>query len=297
MVPQASPSRRAAALLGIAGLALLTGCASQLRASPPEAGTPSGAIAPSEGVAGTGAADSRLTAIRDAGRLTVCTTADFPPFTVEDESGELAGIDVEMARHLALTLDVEVEWVKTSWRGLVDDFLTKCDIAVGGIDRTPELAEKAFFTTHTMVDGKTPLVRCEDAEKYQTVEDINQPEVTSIFPEGGAIAAYTREQFPEGDLKAHDKPGRIFEEIVDGRADVITMDRSEVLFVDREYEELCAANPDDPFTYTQKGYMLPRGDVVLKYYMDQWLSIARNDGTYERIAESWFGNADLVSER
>ncbi|WP_246858509.1 transporter substrate-binding domain-containing protein [Citricoccus sp. SGAir0253] len=240
---------------------------------------------------------SRLTAIREAGRLRVCTTGDFPPFAVEDETGELAGIDVDMARDLALTLGVEVEWVKTEWKSLMEDFQAKCDIAVGGIDRTPERAEKAFFTTHTMVDGKTPLVRCEDVEEYQTVQDINRPGVTSIFPEGGTLEDYARDTFPRGELKSHDGPGSIFDEVIEGRADVITMDRSEVLYVDHDNEELCAANPDDPFTYAQKGYLLPQGDVVLKYYVDQWLSIARNDGTYEMISRPWFGDGDLMPGR
>ena len=174
----------------------------------------------------TAAAD----AIKDSGRLTVCTTGDYPPFTEQaGGSGEFTGIDVDIARDLAQTLGVEVEWVKTSWKTLMDDYLAGCDIAVGGISMNPERAEQVFFTAPTLEDGKTPIARCEDVEKYRSVEDINKPGVISIFPEGGTNEKFAREHYPEGELKTHDNL-TIFDEIVAGRADVMTTDRSEVLF-------------------------------------------------------------------
>lgn len=286
--------RRATALGSLAALALLTGCADQFR-------NPEGLDeAPAaDGAQGSphAARSSQLDAIKEAGVITVCTTGDYPPFTEQQEgSGEFTGIDVDMAKDLAETLGVEVEWVKTSWKTLMDDYLANCDIAVGGISMNPERAEQVFFTEPTLEDGKTPIARCEDVEKYRSVEDINKPGVTSIFPEGGTNEKFAREHYPEGDLKTHDNL-TIFDEIVAGRADVMTTDRSEVLYIDHEYEELCAVNPDEPFDYFQKGYMLPQGDVVFKHYVDQWLDIAMNDGTYDEIARPWIGEVDLTLER
>jgi cyclohexadienyl dehydratase len=43
--------------------------------------------------------------------------------------------------------------------------------------------------------------------------------------------------------------------------------------------------------------MLPQGDVVFKHYVDQWLDIAMNDGTYEEIARPWIGDVDLTLEK
>lgn len=286
--------RRATALGSLAALALLTGCADQFRN--PE-GLDEAPAADGAQSSPHAARSSQLDAIKEAGVITVCTTGDYPPFTEQQEgSGEFTGIDVDMAKDLAETLGVEVEWAKTSWKTLMDDYLANCDIAVGGISMNPERAEQVFFTEPTLEDGKTPIARCEDVEKYRSVEDINKPGVTSIFPEGGTNEKFAREHYPEGDLKTHDNL-TIFDEIVAGRADVMTTDRSEVLYIDHEYEELCAVNPDEPFDYFQKGYMLPQGDVVFKHYVDQWLDIAMNDGTYDEIARPWIGEVDLTLER
>ena len=133
-------------------------------------------------------------------------------------------------------------------------------------------------------------------DQYRTIEDINQPGVTSIFPEGGTNEKFAREHYPEGELKTHDNL-TIFDEIVAGNADVMTTDRSEVLYIAHEYEgELCPTNSDEPFDYFQKGFMLPQGDVVFKHYVDQWLDIALNDGTYDQISEEWVGDVELSLE-
>ncbi|XNY99706.1 transporter substrate-binding domain-containing protein [Micrococcus luteus] len=242
-----------------------------------------------------GAEKSRVEQIRDAGKLRVCTTGDYPPFTEETEDGELKGIDVDMARDLAETLGVEAEFVTTSWGDLMDDFLGKCDVAVGGISMNPKRAEQVYFSEKTLEDGKTPIARCEDVDKYRSIEDINQPGVRSIFPEGGTNEEFAREHYPDGELITHDNL-TIFDALAAGEADVMTTDRAEVLYTDHEYDELCAVNPDEPFDYSVQGYMLPQGDDVFKHYVDQWLMVTLEDGTYDGFAEPWVGEADLNPE-
>lgn len=240
--------------------------------------------------------DSALTRIKGAGTLRVCSTGDYPPFTEQTESGDWKGIDVDMARDLAETMGVEPEFVKTSWKTLMDDYTAgTCDVAVGGISLNPERAEQVYFTVPTQEDGKTPITRCEDVEKYDTVAEINQPGVRSIFPEGGTNEKFAREHYPQGELLTHDNL-TVFDALAADEADVMTTDRSEVLYIDHEYSELCAANPDEPFDYFQKGYMLPQGDEVFKHYVDQWLAIALKDGTYEGFAEPWVGDVELGLE-
>lgn len=242
------------------------------------------------------AEENRLASIREAGELVVCTTGDYPPFSEQAEGAEeLTGIDIDMAEDLAATLGVDVRWVRTSWGDLMADFTTECDIAVGGISMNPERAEQVFFTEPVLEDGKTPIARCEDVDEYRTVDDINQPGVVSIFPEGGTNEAFARAHYPDGELVTHDNL-TIFDELVAGNADVMTTDRAEVLYIANEYEELCATNPDDTFDYSVMGYMLPQGDTVFKHYVDQWLTIALNDGTYDAIAEPWIGDAELREE-
>ncbi|MFJ9555589.1 transporter substrate-binding domain-containing protein [Nocardiopsis sp. NPDC101807] len=268
---------RATALTALTALALATGCSA--------ADTGGAGNAPD----GERVAGSRLDEILESGTLRVCTTGDYRPFTYLDPAtDEFTGIDVDMARDLADDMGVEVEWVRTSWDDLMGDFLSSCDIAAGGISVSTARARQAYFSDALMEDGKTPITLCENVDDYRTIEQINQPGVRSIMPSGGTNEIFAEEHYPEGELIRHDN-NTIFEEIIAGNADVMTTDASETLWVANEYEELCAVHPDEPFDYFEKAFMLPLGDEVLKHYVDQWLNIALNDGTWDGIVEPWFG--------
>lgn len=57
---------------------------------------------------------SHLDSIIQQGQLRVCTTGDYKPYTSKADDGEYSGIDIAMARSLADSLGVKVEWVQTT---------------------------------------------------------------------------------------------------------------------------------------------------------------------------------------
>jgi len=53
--------------------------------------------------------------------------------------------------------------------------------------------------------------------------------------------------------------------------------------------QLCAVNPDRPFTSSPKAYLLPHGDTAFQRGVNQWLKTALTDGTYQRLSKPWTG--------
>jgi cyclohexadienyl dehydratase len=48
-------------------------------------------------------------------------------------------------------------------------------------------------------------------------------------------------------------------------------------------------HPDQPFTFAEKAYLTPLGDSVWQQWVDQWLHIDLNNGTFQRISGSSLG--------
>jgi cyclohexadienyl dehydratase len=46
-------------------------------------------------------------------------------------------------------------------------------------------------------------------------------------------------------------------------------------------------HPDHPFDFAEKAYWLQR-DEALKDFVDQWLHISMEDGSYRKIYAGWF---------
>jgi cyclohexadienyl dehydratase len=254
---------------GLAALTLLTGC----------------------GTGGnTDTTESVLDTVIARGEVKVCSTGDYRPFTYLDPAtGQWEGIDIDMAGDLAQRLGVRLTLVPTTWGTLIDDLGKTCDIAMGGISVTTDRAKRAFFSDSYVVDGKTPITRCENAGRFQTLQQIDQPGVRVVVNPGG-----TNEQFADANLRQativrHPDNTTIFEEILAGRADLMITDATETEWQAHQHPELCAVHPEAPFTFSEKAYLLPRGDVALQEWVNEWLHIARNDGTYNRFAQPRLG--------
>jgi cyclohexadienyl dehydratase len=237
--------------------------------------------------AAASAQESRLDAVQKSGALRVCTPGDYKPFSLAKADGTYEGLDVDLAQSMARALGVEARFVKTSWPKLMDDFVDKCDIAVGGISVTLDRQKRAFFTEPYMVNGKAPITRCENVKKFQTIADIDKPGVTVIENPGGSNERFARANLKQAKIVIFNDNTTIFDEILKGNADVMISESVEVKVQEKLRPGLCAVNPDKPLQYGEMGYLLPRGDVVFKAWVDQFLHLARASGEYDRTLAGW----------
>lgn len=220
--------------------------------------------------------------------MRICTTADYKPYTYLLDDGRRAGIDVAMMENLAESMDASIEWINTTWRTFMDDFRRKdCLIAAGGISVTLKRLQIAWFSDPVLIDGKIPLVRCENKKKYETIEQLNNSTVHLIEPAGGTNEAFVRRYLPKAQLSLSDDNAAIFDQIVAGTYDVMVTDASEALYQQKLHPALCALNPDKPLQYGEKAYMLQKS-IDLKMYVDKWLHLSKQTGVYRNITSQYW---------
>jgi cyclohexadienyl dehydratase len=233
-------------------------------------------------------AESSLDAVMKGGVLRACTPGDYKPFSFLKPDNAYEGIDVDLAQSLATAMGAKLEIVKTSWANLMPDFTAgKCEIAIGGISVTTERQKRAFFSTAYMVNGKTPIVRCDDVAKYQSVAAIDKAGVRVIANPGGSNERFAKANFKTATLTIHPENLTIFDEILAKRADVFVTEAAEALTQQKLKPGLCAVNPDKPLQYGEMAWLLPRNDAVMKAFVDQWLHLAKSTGEYQRTVDKW----------
>jgi cyclohexadienyl dehydratase len=233
---------------------------------------------------------SRLDLIVKRGTLRVGMTGDYLPFSFFDKAtSSFKGFDVDIAEALAKALGVGVEYVRTTWPQLTEDFTAdRFDIAMGGISVTSERQSRGSFSVPIMQEGKTPIARCADAGKYGTIADIDQPGTRVIVNPGGTNERFARANIKRAEIEVYPDNVTIFEEIASGHADLMLTDSSETLYQQKLHPGvLCAIHPDQPFDHAEKAYWLQR-DAALKAFVDQWVTKAIDDGSLAKIRAAWF---------
>ena len=239
-------------------------------------------------VAAQGPAAAGLDAILARGVLRVGLTGDYRPFSFRDPAdGTFSGLDVDMARLLANGMGVRLEIVPTTWGHLTDDLTAgKFDVAMGGVTITLARLKTAFFSAPVMRSGKTPIARCADQDKFQTLARIDRPDVTVITNPGGTNESFDRAALHSARIVVFPDNTTIFDQLVRGAADLMITDAVEARLQHKLHPELCAIHPDAPFTTTELGYMLPR-DVPLKFFVDAWLRDLDIGGTHAALLAEW----------
>lgn len=232
-------------------------------------------------------APSRLDQVLERKTLNVCTTGDYRPFSYRpDGANDFVGIDIDLGRSLAKSLDAEAVFIQTKWSDLLADFKAKCDVAMSGISVSLPRQREAFFSEMYLVNGKAPIVRCDEVSKYQTTEAINQPSTRVVVNPGGTNEKFARAHLANAQIQLFPDNRIIWQEIAEKRADVMVAESVEVKLQEKLHPGLCAVNPDKPLQYGEMGILLPRGDTVFKAYVDQWLHLTKATGEFDRIFDA-----------
>ena len=150
-----------------------------------------------------------------------------------EEDGTYWGFDIEVAKEIANKLGVDIEFKKTSWPTLTADVLTepqKFDLAIGGITITDARRETMLMSNGYLANGKTILCRASDVERYQSLADIDKPEVTVMVNPGGLNEKFANENLTHANIVVHQKNEEIPTLVAEGAADVMITQRLLIMY-------------------------------------------------------------------
>jgi cyclohexadienyl dehydratase len=225
-----------------------------------------------------------LDAVTKSGTLRVGLTEDYPPFSITNAAGRVEGIDVDMSNNLAKSLGVKLAIVKTTWPTLASDLQAgKFDIAMGGITITLDRQELGLFSTAVLTSGKTPITQCADQAKYQTLAQIDRPDVRVIVNPGGTNERFDKAHLHRATIVLWPNNTTIFDALAEGKADLMITDAIETRLQAKQHPGvLCAVHPDAPFDHSELAYWMPR-DVIFAAYVNQWLNLLNLTGEHQAI--------------
>jgi cyclohexadienyl dehydratase len=225
--------------------------------------------------------------IRSSGELRVGTTGDYKPFTFRNPDGSYHGADIDMAGRLAKSLGVKLVIIQTVWAKLQDDFTAgKFDIAMGGVTILPPRLEKGPFTPPTFIDGKRPIARCADRDKYVSIAAINRPEVRVIVNPGAANEQFARANFTQAQLTVHADNVTVFDQIAQGKADLMVTDGIEVdhqALINKGV--LCPTAVPAPFTRLEQAYWMQKDDAFVAA-VNAWFDGEVKSGAWQKTLET-----------
>jgi polar amino acid transport system substrate-binding protein len=238
----------------------------------------------SEPAAGGGGPDVGL--IND-GAITTCTHLPYEPFQFEQD-GKIVGFDVDIVDLVAKELGVKQEIVDTPFEGIQsgeDLNSRKCDIAAAAMTITDERAEKIDFSDPYFDANQALLV--EKGSGIKSFEDLDGQ--TLGVQSGTTGKMYAEENAPDGvELKDYEDLALQLSSVKSGQIPAAVNDIPVLLDYVKKNPELEVAAQFE--TGEQYGFGMKKGTSTdLRTVVNDVLAKAKDDGTYDRLYEKWFG--------
>lgn len=229
--------------------------------------------------------------IIERGKMLVGTTGDYRPLTYQEpETGAYWGFDIELSERIAAKLGVSVVFVRTSWPTLSADVVKEpqmFDLAIGGITITEVRKETMLMSDGYLLNGKTILCRMADAARFQSLSDIDKPDVRVMINPGGLNEKFARENLSQARIIIHERNEEIPSLIAAGQADVMITEIVEAPYYVQTDTRLAAPLLDRPFNRGEIGVLMQKGQDDLLQLVNDVIRDMKSDGSLRHLHEKY----------
>lgn len=215
-------------------------------------------------------------------------TGNYPPSNYHDEeTEELVGYEVDMAKEIVADLDgnVEPEFVEMSFDSILESLDTdRIDVAMHSLSETPERAEKYDFTV-PYFDKVWGIIVAEDSD-IETVDDLDgkraaQSVSTSTGQEAEKLGA---------ELVPIDTVDEAVKLITEDRADFyLGSDVGQQDYLDKQPEPLPVRVLDETVQDVPASLVVPKGSDELREALNESIIENTEDGTFAEIYDEYLG--------
>jgi polar amino acid transport system substrate-binding protein len=223
------------------------------------------------------------------GKLTVCTHLPYAPFQSNDDSGKTVGFDVDMMDLVAKKLGVEQAIVDTPFEGIKSgqDMATgKCDVAAAGMTITDE-RKKAILFSEPYFDATQALL-VPSGSTVKTLADLKGKKLAAQAATTGLDYANKNKDANGYEIVEFQDLAAQTQALLTGQVDGAINDLP-------VWSEAIKQNPGKATIATQfdtgeqYGFGMKLGNDALKKVVDEVITTAKSDGTYDQLFKKWIG--------
>ena len=228
--------------------------------------------------------------IVDRGTLLVGTTGDYRPLSYREADGNYWGFGIEMAEKIAERIGVGIDYVQTSWPTLTADVQAEpqtFDLAMGGITITDTRKETMLMSDGYLANGKTILCHSTEADRYQSLADLDKPEVRVMVNPGGLNEKFANENLTHATIIVYDKNEEIPNQVAEGHADVMITEITEAPWYVQNDPRLAAPLLNTPFTHGEIGVLMRKGQDDILTLVNAVIAKMKAEGTLRQLHEKY----------
>lgn len=221
--------------------------------------------------------------------------AESPPWqSPNPSSGEYEGFNVDLAARVAEIMGVELEIVPATWSTLIPGLEAKqYDVVFANLFATPPRALVVNFTEPYSTYGFHVVVNADAG--IQSLDDLNDPDVTFVGMSGTVEESYPKEVFPEATVRgivSNDVAAWIGE-VASGQADAAFLDPGTFRLLRSKNPNLESRlrvlnGEDDLLKPVGLAYAVRTEDMHMLQFLNTFIRDIVRNGETVTLRDQWF---------
>jgi cystine transport system substrate-binding protein len=231
------------------------------------------------------AAGANLDQIKADGVLKIGTEGTYAPFTYHDASNELVGFDVEIGKAVAAKLGVKAEFLEGKWDGLSAGLdANRYDAVINQVGITEERKAKYDFSDPYIASKAVLIVKGDNTDIKGFADLKGKKSAQSLTSNFGKLAEKNG-----AELVGTDGFDQSIQLLLTGRADATINDSLSFLDFKKHKPDADVKIAAQEENADYSGVIVRKGDPELVAAINKALADIKADGTYQKIADTYFG--------
>ncbi len=238
---------------------------------------------------------SALERILGSGELRVGTTGDFPPLTMHDRDGQLVGLEVDLVRALAATMNLKVRFVEIPFAELIPSVERgDVDLALAGMTITPERNARVAFAGPYLISGNTLLTRKRELAETQDPAQLDDEKLTFVTVESSTSARFVSTHMPKAKLVTVPNNQSGVKAVLAGEVDGMIADLYVCTVARWRHPDAELHLRYPPFTTEPLGIALPADAPLLLNLVANYLNTLEETAELAQLKGKWLGDGSWL---
>jgi len=238
---------------------------------------------------------SGLARVAQTSELRVGMSGEQPPLSMTARNGELVGLDVALAKVLAQTMGVDIQFVQLPFEKLLDALEAgEVDLVISGLTITPARAQRATLVGPYYTSGKCILTRSEDLAAIGQAGVLDAPGYHLAAMAGSTSEAFARKSAPKAKLTLTGKLDEGIQLVVKDEVDALVADRETCSFAVLRHPDAGLLASKNTFTIEPMGVAVALDDVRFARMLETYLTALKEQGVIDKAKAFWFKDPSWV---
>lgn len=247
----------------------------------------------------TGAEGTRLSPVVDRilskKELVVGTAASMPPLNMTAKDGQVIGMEIDLARLIADSLEVKLTLKTMPFPELLPALEAgRVDMILSGMTMSPVRNLKVAFAGPYYGSGKSLLVKKANIDAMDEVAKVNNTDKVLVALKSSTSQIFAEKVFPKAKLILAEDYNQAITMVRENKAQAMVADQPICLVSVYRYPDAGLAALKNTLSYEPLGIAIQANDFLWLNLLQNFITGMENSGELRTLTDKWFKDASWV---